>query len=165
MLARFGRTEVPAVAERTAKACLLLPLRGPQQDTAWRLADRAVRLTRDPELRPYAELAKGMAEYRRGRFAESVAAADRCLARGPNSWNLDLPVRSVRAMARYRLGDADGARADLELATAIFSTRVAKPGGPDPGGTWTDRLICEILLQELDTLIQGPPLPANVFAP
>jgi hypothetical protein len=46
MLDRFGPTTDPMIAERTAKACLLLPLSGPEQDAACDLADRAVALAR-----------------------------------------------------------------------------------------------------------------------
>jgi tetratricopeptide (TPR) repeat protein len=46
MLDRFGPTTDPMIAERTAKACLVVPLGGPEQDAACDLADRAVALRR-----------------------------------------------------------------------------------------------------------------------
>src|SRR5262249_7987328 len=46
MLERFGRTTDPPIAERTAKACLLVPLGRPEQAAACDLADRAVALAR-----------------------------------------------------------------------------------------------------------------------
>jgi hypothetical protein len=41
--------------------------------------------------------------------------------------------------------------------------RVAKPGGADPGGAWTDRFICEVLLREAEALILDPTFPADPF--
>jgi serine/threonine protein kinase/Flp pilus assembly protein TadD len=163
MLERYGRTTNPVVAERTAKACLLLPLPRDEIDTACRLAELAVVTAGEEGLRKYAELARGMARYRQGRFADAVSSADRCLARLPISWNLELPARSVRAMSWQRLGNARGARDDLDKATEVFSRRVAKPGGPEPGGAWTDLLICEILLREAEALIMDPSFPAEPF--
>jgi serine/threonine protein kinase/tetratricopeptide (TPR) repeat protein len=163
MLDRFGRTTEPGIAERTAKACLLLPLPRDDSDTACRLAELAVAAARDDDFRKYAELARGMARYRQGRFEEAVSSTDRCLARFPVSWNLELPARTVRAMARQRLGNARGARDDLDQAAEVFSHRVAKHGGPEPGGNWTDILICEILLREAGALIMDPSFPADPF--
>jgi hypothetical protein len=47
MLEAFSSTCDPAIAERTAKACLLLPLAGPEQDLARKLADRALKMSRN----------------------------------------------------------------------------------------------------------------------
>src|SRR5262249_56782298 len=55
MLERFGPTTDPMIAERTAKACLLLPLGGPEQAAACDLADRAVALAHGHSVPPSAE--------------------------------------------------------------------------------------------------------------
>src|SRR4029077_12383396 len=55
MLARFGSTTDPILAERTPKACLLLPLGGPEQEAACDLADRAVALAQGHWVVPWAE--------------------------------------------------------------------------------------------------------------
>jgi serine/threonine protein kinase/tetratricopeptide (TPR) repeat protein len=163
MLERFGQTTEPEIAERTAKACLLLPLPGPERDAACRLAESAVATARSEIMRLYAELARGMAKYRQGRFVDAADSADHCLAKLPISWNLELPARMVRAMSRYRLGNVRGARDDLERASESFARRVAKPGGTEPGGAWTDLLICETLLREAEVLILDPTFPADPF--
>jgi serine/threonine protein kinase/Flp pilus assembly protein TadD len=165
MLDGFGGTRDPAIAERTAKACLLLPLAGPEQDAACRLADRAARISRHHRVLPWAEATRGLAEYRRGRFASAVAAADSCLSRGQRNWNCALPAHLVRAMALLRLGRPGEARAALDRASELYRTVVATPGGPTRGGDWHDQLIAEILFREAEGLILDPTFPADPFAP
>jgi serine/threonine protein kinase/Flp pilus assembly protein TadD len=165
MLDGFGGTRDPAIAERTAKACLLLPLAGPEQDAACRLADRAARISRHHWVLPWAEATRGLADYRRGRFAGAVAAADSCLSRGQECWNCALPAHLVRAIALSRLGRPGAARAALDRASELYRTAVATPGGPTRGGDWHDQLIAETLFREAEGLILDPAFPADPFAP
>src|SRR5262249_22075855 len=62
MLVRFGATEDLMVAERLSKACLLLPAKGTDLERATRLAHKAASNPAHWVL-PYAQLAKGLAEY------------------------------------------------------------------------------------------------------
>jgi tetratricopeptide (TPR) repeat protein len=164
MLDRFGLTTDPMIAERTAKACLLLPLGGPEQDAACDLADRAVALTRGHWVEPWAEATRGLAAYRREHFADAVAWADRCLARGPGDWNRELPSHLVRAMALSRLGRPDEAGAARARASDLYGTKVAKLGGRAEGGDWHDRVICEILRREAEAYFLDRDFPAEPFA-
>jgi tetratricopeptide (TPR) repeat protein len=164
MLDRFGRTADPPIAERTAKACLLVPLGGPEQDTACDLADRAVALAQSHWVRPWAEATRGLAAYRREQFADAVAWADRCLARAPGYWNRELPAHLVRAMALSRLGRLDEGRAALARASDLYRTSVAKPGGRAKGGNSHDQVICEVLLREAEAYILDRDFPAEPFA-
>jgi hypothetical protein len=45
---------------------------------------------------PWAEATRGLAAHRRAQFADAVAWADRCLARGAGDWNRELPSHLVR---------------------------------------------------------------------
>jgi tetratricopeptide (TPR) repeat protein len=164
MLDRFGRTTDPPIAERTAKACLLVPLGGPEQEAACDLADRAVALAQGHWVRPWAEATRGLAAYRRAHFADAVAWADRCLARGPGDWNRELPSHLVRAMALARLGRRDEAGASLARASDLYRTRVANPGRPAGGGGWHDQVICEVLRREAEALFLDRDFPADPFA-
>src|SRR5262245_39725573 len=134
MLDRFGRTTDPIIAERTAKACLLLPLGGTEQEAACELADQAVTLARDHWVQPWAEATRGLAAFRRAQFADAVACADRCLARGPGDWNRELPSHLVRAMSLSQLGRSDEAGAALIRASDLYRTKVASAGAPADGG-------------------------------
>jgi tetratricopeptide (TPR) repeat protein len=164
MLDAFSGTRTPEIAERTAKACLLLPLGGAEQDAACRLAEGALTMSRNNWVLPWARVTGGLADYRRGRFADAVAAVDSCLSRGRLDWNCELPAHLVRAMALSRLGRPGEARATLGRASELYRRCVSRPGGPIPGGNWADRLIGEVLLREAEALILDPTFPADPFA-
>jgi hypothetical protein len=164
MLDRFGPATDLMIAERTAKACLLLPLGGPEQDAACDLADRAVALARGHWVEPWAEATRGLAAYRREQFADALAWADRCLAQGPGDWNRELPAHLVRAMALSRLGRLEEAGAARARASDLYRTNVASPGGRAEGGDWHDQLICEILRREAEAYFLGRDFPAEPFA-
>jgi hypothetical protein len=164
MLDRFGTTTDLMIAERTAKACLLLPLGGPEQEAACDLADRAGAMARGHWVEPWAEATRGLAAYRREHFADAVAWADRCLARGPGDWNRELPAHLVRAMALSRLGRLDEAGAALVRASDLYRTSVASQGGRSDGGGWHDRVICEVLLREAEADTLERDFPAEPFA-
>jgi hypothetical protein len=163
MLDWFGPTTDPVIAERTAKSCLLLALGGAEQDAACDLADRGVAMARGHWVQPWTEVTKGLAEYRRGRFADAVAWADRCLSRGPGNWNREIPAHLVRAMALARLGHPDEARAASAMACIIYRTRAVHTADPAPGGDWHDHVICEILRREAQALLLDPTSPADPF--
>jgi hypothetical protein len=160
----LGRTTDPIIAERTAKACLLLSLRGPEQVAACDLADRAVALAQGHWVTPWAEATRSWAAYRREHFADAVAWADRCLARGPGDWNRELPAHRVRAMALSRLGRLDEAGAALVRASDLYRTKVASQGGRADGGGWHDRVICEVLRREAEAYSLDRDFPAEPFA-
>jgi tetratricopeptide (TPR) repeat protein len=164
MLDRFGGTTDPIIAERTAKACLVLPLGGPEQESACDLADRAVAMARGHWVRPWAESTQGLAAYRRERFTDAVAWADRCLARAPGDWNRELPAHLVRAMALARLGHRDEARAAQARASDLYRATVAKPGGRAQGAGWHDQVICEILRREAEADFLDGDFPTDPFA-
>jgi tetratricopeptide (TPR) repeat protein len=164
MLDRFGPTTDPIIAERTAKACLLLPLGGPEQVAACDLADRAVELAKGHWVVPWAEATGGLAAYRRERFADAVAWADRCLARGAGDWNRELPAYLVRAMALSRLGRLDEAGAALVRASDLYRTKFASQGGRADGGGWHDRVVCEVLWREAEAYSLDRDFPADPFA-
>jgi tetratricopeptide (TPR) repeat protein len=165
MLDRFGRTTDPALAERTAKACLLVPLRGPEQAAACDLADRAVAMARGHGVLPWAEVTRGLAAYRREQFADAVAWADRCLAWDQRSWNRELPAHLVRALALARLGRHAEAGAALARTSDLYRTTVANPAVRAAGGDWHDQVICEVLRREAEALFLDWDFPAHPFAP
>jgi Flp pilus assembly protein TadD len=156
MLDHYREANNPEIAERTAKYCLLLPLSGPELDDADRVADRAVKKATG-SVAHWAIAAKGLAEYRRGRFADALAAIEKAQAAagGDGEWNFLLPAGCVRAMALMRLGRRDEARRTLEGASTIYKANMPRELARERDYTWTDLLLCEILHHEAEALIVG----------
>jgi tetratricopeptide (TPR) repeat protein len=164
MLDRFGLTTDPIIAERTAKACLLLPMGGPEEAAASDLADRAVTMAQGHWVQPWAEATRALAAYRRENFADAVAWADRCLSQGPADWNRELPSHLVRAMALSRLGRLDEAHPALARASDLYRAKVAIPRGRAEVGGWHDGVICEVLRREAEAYFLDRGFPADPFA-
>jgi tetratricopeptide (TPR) repeat protein len=149
MLKRFADVD-GILAERTAKACLLLPGTPGEVEAAARLAGRALRGGEPDWTRPYFQFAAGLADYRRGDFA----AADRRMGEtlsGPGAWNVVVPANLVRAMTRQHLGRATEARASLAQGLAILNETA--PRLADAGNDWPDFLVCQLLRREAEELL------------
>jgi eukaryotic-like serine/threonine-protein kinase len=144
-LARFGGTTDPTVAERTSRACLLLPASGEELRQAAAIAERTVAAGRSGHeyAYPYFLFARGLAEYRQGHSDDAIRTmkGDAAKVMGPCP-------RLVTAMALYRKGKADEARKALAAAVQSFDWRPAKVDGHD---AW----IAHILRREAEGLI-GP---------
>jgi serine/threonine protein kinase/tetratricopeptide (TPR) repeat protein len=165
MLDRFGGTTDTAVAERTAKACLLLPGDDEALERASRLAQLAVAKGGDrPGFLPYALFADGLAQYRSGRFTAADRRLHEALAGEVTGWNLTIPAHLVLAMSQTRLDHIDEARASLARALRTYQTDVASPGGLHTGGDRHDRLICDVLRREAEALFLDRTFRADPFA-
>jgi len=115
LLKRFGKTTDSVVAERTARACLLLPASGEELDQAAALADRAVTLGKDHQYYGWFMGAKALAEYRLGRFESALDWGQKAGAKGV--W---VPTHLVLAMAHHKLGHAEQARRSLAAAVKTY---------------------------------------------
>jgi tetratricopeptide (TPR) repeat protein len=157
MLKRFGDTEKPEVAERTAKTCLLVPDAVADLAPVLTLADRAVKGGNNR----YFLLCKGLAEYRSGRNAEAVNWEERA-APDVGGRDLDAAVFTVLAMAQYRLGRREQSSAAFDKAEAIMAKNMADPGAGRPfRRDWDDWLRCRILLDEAGKLMKKDPGAKN----
>jgi len=116
LLARFFITGNPYFAERTGRACLLLPATGDELRQAVALTRRAA--ASDPTAHsrdyPWFLFARGLAEYREGKFYEAISTlrGDASRVGGPFA-------RLVLAMALHQ--DGQLAEARKTLAAAILS--------------------------------------------
>jgi eukaryotic-like serine/threonine-protein kinase len=154
MLERFQNTQTPEVADRTAKTCLLLPDAVPDFDRVQKLADRAVSGTEKHPYYHWFVFAKGLAEYRAGRFAEAVKWLNRF---GPNAdgGHSDASAFAVLAMAQDRLGQKQPAHAALHSAQTIFAAKRPDPGAGRPFDSgWYEWLHCEVFLREAEGLLK-----------
>ncbi len=146
LLARFGDATDPYIAERTSRACLLLPGTDDELRRACALVDRAVAADRGKYAGVYAYFlfARGLAEYRQGRLDAAVATL-----KGEASRVLGPCPRLVLAMTQHRRGDEAAARKTLAAAVLAFDWRTTDQSA------W----IAHALRREAEALIL-PDLPA-----
>ncbi|HEX6813575.1 MAG TPA: protein kinase [Planctomycetota bacterium] len=118
LLERFGADSGAVACERAGLACLLLPPADDVLQRATAMLDRA--RAADPTTYPAGALphfhfARAVADYRAGRFKDTVAAV-----RG-DAGNVLLPAPMlVGAMAYHRLGETELARRMLAFAVLTF---------------------------------------------
>jgi hypothetical protein len=156
-------TDIP-VAEQTSKMCLFSDtVQDPSvQDQAAQLADFAIdhlegaiaREEFDEGQRPYVELAKGIAEYRRGRYAGALEWFQKSI-RGMSldmDWSKCLQITNIlfAAMAAHQLGETERPRQWLAEADRLRGTL------PTPYNN-TDRLTADMVRREALALIEGNP--------
>ena len=143
LLARFFITSNPYFAERTGRACLLLPATGDELRQAVALTRRAAASepSRDPWAYPWFLFARGLAEYRQGKFDEAIATM-----RGDAS-GVDRPIaRLVLAMALHQDGQLAEARKTLAAAILSYDWRETQARDHD---AW----ICHLLRREAEGMI------------
>ncbi len=162
MLERFGNTDQPEIAERTAKTCLLIP--DPDDlERAVKLAEWATTGTEKHRFYWYFMMTRGLAEYRADRPAAAVEWLKRCqpLATGEPArvatWApLDATVLAVLAMAHHRLGQAEDAGAALAKSRALVAENLPDPAQGRPfGSNWHEWLRCQVLLREAEGVLES----------
>jgi len=140
-LMQFGYTGEPEVAERIGLDVLLQPATDEEMQQIVKLIDAAVERPGIGPPRPLAQLAKGLAEYRQGQFAQAADRLQAYVDRQPNA-NAERQARIVLAMARSKLGqNADTGVADdkglllsgsdwnEQMTTAVLASEARKVFG------------------------------------
>jgi serine/threonine-protein kinase len=143
LLARFGGTGNVYFAERTGRTCLLRPAAGDELRQAVALIRRAAASVPsvDAWARPWFLFARGLAEYRQGRYDQSIATL-----RGDAS-RMDRPIaRLVLALALHQDGQVAEARKALAVAIVSYDWRATQAHDHD---AW----ICHLLCREAEGLI------------
>jgi serine/threonine-protein kinase len=128
LLRRFGETADPYVAERTARASLLMPAEGHDLELAASLAARAVaaKETTPQWIYPYFLFAQGLAEYRQGHFDNAISIME------SRAGEVMGPCPGlVVAMARHGKGETQEARRTLSATIARTDWAMAKTLGRD----------------------------------
>ncbi|MFN0021730.1 MAG: protein kinase domain-containing protein [Pirellulaceae bacterium] len=144
LLAQFGATNDPDVAERTGRACLLLPPSADELRQAVALTERAVAVGRAGHEYnyPYYRFAEGLARYRQGRFDDAIA-----LMTGDAAQSLGACPRLLLALALRQQGRTEEARSALQGALRQFDWT---PLSADHHDIWT----AHILRREAEAMIQ-----------
>ncbi len=150
MLRRFGGATDAFVAERVAKACLVVPGGVADPAPAVKLAERATAGPRSPDYFWFC-LARGIAEHRVGRPAGAAEWLEK--ARGlPNRPTAgDALAQAFLAMARHQLGQPEKARSLLEAAEAFARSADAVAVG------WIDLAFLRAALPEVRDVLRSPP--------
>jgi eukaryotic-like serine/threonine-protein kinase len=160
LLAQFGDAPDPDVAERTGRACLLLPPSDDELRQAVALVERAVAVGKSGHefIYPYYRFAQGLARYRQGRFDDAIA-----IMTGDAAKSLGACPALVLAMALHRKGREADARRALDEAIRFHDWTAKSANHQD---MWT----AHVLRREAEAIVSpvraepGPwprPVPAE----
>ena len=106
---------------------------------------------------PFFEVCKALAEYRKGHFDEAAAWAQKS-SESPRM-EAQEHAYAVRAMACWRLGEKDMARAMLAAGEALAPDIMPRQAAEDPGNAWLGWLFARITLEEAAALIKTEAAP------
>jgi serine/threonine protein kinase/tetratricopeptide (TPR) repeat protein len=147
-------TQDAATAERIAKVCSLQPIEDPkQQETALALAVKSVELGKDSPYLAYFQMALGMAQYRRGLFAEAQKTFAPLVEKEKHNRAIAGTVGFYRAMTLFRLGktqDATTAATDTLRAMRPLPRDEKNPLADDANA---DEVIVWLACKEAKALI------------
>jgi len=152
----FGNTDDPAVAERMAKACLILPSSGVDSNIVRKWVELAVNPGKKVSFPAYSQFAMGFASYRQGNLASAANWLQQCIPAG-NTLGDDCrraQAYALLAMAHQKLNEAEQAHADLAKGLQIADTKLSKGGG-DLGGYWVDWILVHTLITEAKSLLEA----------
>jgi len=140
-------------ADQTLKMIVLPPDFKADAKQLARLAEVAVSGDRNVDWFEYWIFAKGLHDYRTGKYADALATSRESRLRAPKSKGDPQVLTSVtlalEAMALHRSGDEAGAKRVLAEAKSNVEVHV-------PGGDWSyDWLFAHMLYREAEGLIAG----------
>jgi tetratricopeptide (TPR) repeat protein len=145
LLKKFGATTNPFEAERTARACLLLPGTDDELRQAVALSERAVAEREgDKWAHPYFEFVHGLAEYRQGQVDRAIATMQ-----GDASGILGPAPHLMLALSLHRSGQATEARKTLAAGILAHDWRAMQVHARDQQNEW----IYHILRREAEAVI------------
>ncbi len=152
-LSTFANTADIYVCDQVAKSCLFLPPSEADLKVIRRLADSIVADgVGDQGAKPYFQDCKALSEYRQGHYSEAVEWAQKPLK--VSGLHVYGHAYAVLAMAYWKLGQKDEARAMLakgeEAAPPTMPVSVAE----DPSSAWQGWLFARIQLEEASALIE-----------
>ena len=153
MLRQFGDTTDPAIAERTAKDCLILPPPAADLPAIVKLTETAAAAGPRHRFWPSIQFTKGFTEFRRGQFSSAVESLEPVLSR-TNDVYRTVQAYATLAMAQHQLKRLDDARTTLAEGVAFADARLPRftnEGGPEDRGN--DWIIAHALMRESKALI------------
>ena len=139
MLDRWHEIDNFNIAGFSAKLRLLVDVPDHELQASLKLADRAFD-ERDKSTASIAVLLKGMAEYRRGNFADALKHfEDAKISNGEGSgWGKPSMSQYFASMAHHRLGDSVAAKAAFRDASNHHNSMAEYLRRKSIGGPWHD---------------------------
>ena len=156
MLSRWASTEKNVEADQTLKTVILVPDSNADAKQLARLAEVAVAGDQKQNVFHWYLFAKGLHDYRTGKYADALATGRESRRRALESMGDPKLLTSlnlaIEAMALHRSGDEAGAKRALSEAKSILDVNVP---GIDGGVSWSDWLAAHILYGEAEGLLSG----------
>src|SRR6266404_6108359 len=153
MVGRFKGTIDASAADQVAKDCLILPSSGADLRDVAALAEFAVTAGKGQGAYTFYLCTKARSDYRQDRFEEAVARTS-VILEDPFPYT-QAEGATVLAMAQFRLGRIEEARAALAKLETVVREKLPPPGNRDLGHDWKDWIVAHVLLDEARTLIEG----------
>ena len=152
LLARFGNTTDPHVAERIGRACLLLPASEEETQKAVALIDRAVnadKSTVEAWAPDYFQVAKALAEFRQGHLQSATE-----ILHGTPSLVLKPMPQLMLAMIQQKQGKTEDARKTLKATIQDYDWNADK-------ATDADSWMFHVLRRQAEKIIGPSTLPSS----
>jgi tetratricopeptide (TPR) repeat protein len=154
---RFAATTDPVVAERMAKACLILAIPGRDLAIESKWAHFAVSSSKEHLYAAWFAFCQSLAEYRVGRFRSAVEWCQQVLADANHDVRPDIGANLILAMAHQKLDQSSDAREALANAARLADTSMPKLENGDLGPDWLDWLMIQAWFREARELIGSEP--------
>jgi serine/threonine protein kinase len=147
MIQKFASTTDPVVAERMAKACLLVPANAAELAAISRMVETSVAAGPDHKFWAYFQFVKGLVEYRQGHFANAREWLEKAFAQKSDRYRT-AQACLVLAMTLHALNKNDEARSTFAQATEMVETQLPNLQKGILDEQWFDWLIVRLLYEE-----------------
>ena len=166
-LASVGKVTNAVAADKTAKACLLLPSTDKVQlEEGLALARKALELGKSNAMFPWFQVGLGIAEYRNGRFAEADAMLLLAAETGEiTNTSVGFTAAFYRAMSLFRQGKEKEARQIAIEAAIKMKPLPMDEENPLVGGNDADDLILWLAYKEAKAMIGFDAAPGDSPTP
>lgn len=146
----FVGTNEPILTANLALDCLLIPDPALEAERTAGWADTALAAGTNYGAWHWFELAKGLTEYRRGRFTKAVEWLKAAQSGQPAELARESAASLVLALAESRLGLAAAAASSLALGKA-YRAKLPNLTGGDLGKDWRKWVIVQVLSREAES--------------
>jgi eukaryotic-like serine/threonine-protein kinase len=160
IITRFGATNNPVIAERSAKDCLILPPPESDLPAIAKMTDTAIAAGSDHRFWAHFQFVKGFAEYRQAHFSSAAEWLQKMVGQSGDMYRT-VQAHMVLAMTQQKLNQPEAARATLASGIDLANRRFPKSGQGSLDEQWNDWIIAHALIREARALIEGTATRSN----